>query len=229
MIWDDIADAYLSIAEDRDRIISPALLRILDERRASSVVDIGGGDGRFLELLWRHGGEARLSALALTDTSSRMRERARARLSGIPAVTVTPTPADLPHGCWELALLIAVWMGLETEVECVSLLKEAKALLAPDGRLVAAVTHPCFRDRVFHSYSTSFDMRDYLRSGKRFKVNLYDSTRSLAISDTHWSLTDHARQLATAGLAIESLVELPDIENSPEGAPWLLMVARCTR
>ena len=226
MIWDDIADAYLAVSEDRDKILLPLLIRIVQDSDSKTIVDVGGGDGRFLELLWTQFGPTRFTAMALTDPSIRMRLRAKERLTRIGAVDIKPDPSDLARGSWQLALMIAVWMTLETEDRCVSVLRSVHSLLAPAGRLVAAVTHPCFRDRTFHSYSSTFDMCAYFMSGRRFKVNLYDSARSLTITDTHWSLADHARQLRAADFLIEDLIELPDVQSQAEGSPWLVIVAR---
>jgi hypothetical protein len=155
-----------------------------------------------------------------------MRKRATERLAAMAPVEIAAGPSDLEQQCWELVLFVAVWMGLETHDECVTVLRSIRSLLTPDGRVFAAVTHPCFRDRSFHTYSTSFDMGQYLMSGTRFKVNLFDNVRSLAIWDTHWTLADHVRQLVEAGLQVESLIEPPDLEPASEGVPWLVVVAR---
>jgi trans-aconitate methyltransferase len=226
MNWDEIADSYLALSEDRDKILRPALLEHIRANDVRSIADVGGGDGRFLDLICKHYGPEHFSRLALTDSSSRMRQRAAERMCRAAPVEVVSEPSELPLGQWQLVLFIAVWMSLEREEDCISLLRAIRSLLAPGGRLIAAVTHPCFRCRPFHSYSTSFDMRDYFKSGKQFRVNLYDSVRSLAIWDTHWSLTDHARQLNSSGFLIESLRELPDVDDASEGAPWLMITAK---
>lgn len=225
MNWDDIADAYLSISEDRDRIISPFLAKLINETGCRTLADIGGGDGRFLELALNRFGESHFTDMALTDTSNRMLARARARLEEHNNITIAEKPCALPKKHWGMITLIAVWMSLETEEACVALLREINELLIPGGKLVAAVTHPCFRGLNFHSFSANFDLSDYFRSGKQFRVNLYDSARSLAIWDTHWSLSDHTRQLNAAGFVIEHIAELPDVDVSSEGAPWLIFVA----
>ena len=226
MIWDDIAGDYLALVEDREKIILPALITALEQTGTTTVVDVGGGDGRFLELLCQHFASKSFSALGLTDPSTQMRARARERLASVGPVEIKSSPSDLPQNSWQLVLFVAVWMNLKTEVQCVSVLREIRSLLMHQGRLVAAVTHPCFRDRPFHSYSTSFNMSHYLDAERQFKVSLYDGVRTLEISNSHWSLSDHARQLSAAGFLIESLVELPDVDDKSEGAPWLLIVAK---
>lgn len=225
MNWNDIADAYLSISEDRDKIIFPYLTKLINETGCRSLLDVGGGDGRFIDLAINHFGDSHFSNLALTDTSARMRQRAKSRLERHGNVVIAETLNELNENQWDMVTLIAVWMSLETENSCVSLLRDIGKLLAPGGKLVAAVTHPCFRGQNFHSFSANFDLSDYFRSGKQFRVNLYDSARSLAIWDTHWTLSDHARQLNSAGFVIENIAELPDVEQSSEGAPWLIFVA----
>jgi SAM-dependent methyltransferase len=222
--WNDVADAYIDVVEDRQRILLPAITKLVAEKHARRVADVGGGDGRFLEALLAWFGEGYFSQVALTDPSVRMREHARRRLGG--EANIHPSPHDLEGRSWDCVMLIAVWMGLESEEECVTVLRDAGALLARGGRLIAGVTHPCFRDRSFHTYTTNFDMSDYLKGGTPFRVTLYDSRRSLELVDTHWSLTDHMRQLRSAGLVLESLEELADVGPSSPGSPWLVLTAK---
>ena len=225
MNWDNIADAYLSISEDRDKIIFPFLSKVINENQARSIVDVGGGDGRFIELVMNFFGHDHFDDIALTDTSARMRERAHTRLRTVIDLSIVESPKYLKRDHWDIVTFIAVWMSLETEEQCIEALSEIKDLLNKNGKLIAAITHPCFRGLNYHSFSANFDLSDYFRSGMKFRVNLYDNTRSLAIWDTHWTLSDHTRQLQSAGFVIDYIVELPDIDGSSEGAPWLVFVA----
>jgi SAM-dependent methyltransferase len=215
---------YTAVEEDRDRILLPAIRRHL-RPGIRSLVDVGGGDGRVLAALCR--AITPRPHLALTDASPGMRSRARERLSGL-GVDFAEAPRVLPQASWDAALLVAVWMELPTEDACVGLLREIHDLLTPDGLLLAAVTHPCFRDRRFRTFEARFSMRDYFESGRPFDVEVSDGTRSVVLRDTHWTLTDHCRQLRLSGFTLEAIEELADTSSESEGAPWLLLVARRT-
>jgi hypothetical protein len=88
-------------------------------------------------------------------------------------------------------------------------LSDIARLLRTNGRLVASVTHPCFRTCKFSNYSTDFDNRDYFEDGTLFNVTISDGKRELHIVDAHWSLTAMSSQLHESGFAIEDLYELP--------------------
>lgn len=226
MNWDNIADSYLGICDDREKILLPSLVKIIRENNVKKIVDIGGGDGRFVELLVKFFGSSWFSEMALTDTSNRMLSRAKNRLKGVEKLKIVKSENELKINYWDAITLIAVWMTLETEEKSVNLLTSIRRLLTKNGRLIAAVTHPCFRNLNFHSFSACFDLSDYFKSGKKFKVNLYDSSRSLSIWDTHWTISDHSDHLKKAGYFIESIVELSDIEPESGGSPWLIIVAK---
>ncbi|UZJ39806.1 class I SAM-dependent methyltransferase [Prosthecochloris sp. SCSIO W1102] len=225
MNWDIIADAYLGISEDRDKIIFPVLLKYIKEFSPKNLADIGGGDGRFLELAFTHFNHNHFSEFALTDSSTRMLARAKSRLSNIKNLTICDSHKTLKKHNWDLVTLIAVWMSLETHEECINLLSQIKELLSSNGKLFTAVTHPCFRHLNYHSFSANFDLTNYFESGKKFRVNLYDSIRSLSLWDTHWTLSDHTHQLNSAGFNIELIEELQDVDNNSEGSPWLVIIA----
>ena len=122
-----------------------------------------------------------------------------------------------------LSLLSFATGGLLGHIE-----KIAK-LLRSNGRLIASVTHPCFRMCKFSNYSTDFDNRDYFNEGTLFNVTIYDGKREIYIVDTHWSLTAMSSQLNESGFVIENLYELPRSTNGssePDASLWLVIVAR---
>jgi hypothetical protein len=226
MNWDEIGEDFLSIADDRVELLLPCLLSVANEMDATSVVDVGGGDGRFLSELRRARKGSRDISVALVDPSPIMRQQARTVLANIPSAAIVASASEIGQGNWNLVLSIAVWMSLETEEECFGHLKSLNGLLSPRGRVVIAVTHPCFRDRTFHTYSTNFDMSHYRSSGKRFQAYVFDGKKSIVIEDTHWTLADHVRQLTTAGLVVERIVEVPDKDKESSGVPWLVLIAK---
>jgi hypothetical protein len=108
-------------------------------------------------------------------------------------------------------------------------LSEIARLLRSNGRLIASVTHPCFRTCKFSGYSTDFNNRDYFDDGTLFNVTIQDGTRELHIVDTHWTLTAMNSQLNESGFVIENLYELPRSTNGssePDASLWLVIVAR---
>ncbi len=120
-------------------------------------------------------------------------------------------------------------MCLTRREACLDVLSDIARLLRSDGRLVASVTHPCFRTCKFSNYSTDFNTRDYFNDGTLFNVTIYDENRELHIVDTHWSMTAMSSQLNESGFVIENLYELPRSTNGSsqhDASLWLVIVAR---
>lgn len=225
--WDTIAERYVSVNEDRSRIVYPRMLEILRACRVRRVFDFGGGDGRFIEALlsaavdW----ESKPEALICYDPSAEMRELARRRLRHSSTTQVIDRSDEAWRGRYDAVTFNAVWMGLEDEDTCTRTLRLAASLIRPGAIFLASVTHPCFRDRVFHSYSTDFDMRQYFENGSGFAVHIYDSANAVEVLDTHWNLEAMTRQLMSAGLLLRRIHELPDVDAAAAGSPWMLLEA----
>jgi hypothetical protein len=120
-------------------------------------------------------------------------------------------------------------MCLTSREACLDTLSEIARLLRSNGRLIASVTHPCFRTCKFSNYFTDFDNHDYFNDGTLFNVTIYEGKHELHIVDTHWSLMAMSSQLSESGFAIENLYELPRStsgSNEPDASLWLVIVAR---
>jgi hypothetical protein len=120
-------------------------------------------------------------------------------------------------------------MCLTSREACLDTLKKIARLLRSNGRLIASVTHPCFRTCKFSNYFTDFNNRDYFNDGTLFNVLIDDGKHELHIVDTHWSLTAMSSQLNESGFVIENLYELPRSTsglNQHDASLWLVIVAR---
>jgi len=136
---------------------------------------------------------------------------------------------EIQPGLFDFVTFNAVWMCLTSREACLDTLSEIARLLRSNGRLIASVTHPCFRNCKFPNYFTDFSDRDYSSDGTLFNVTIYDGKRELHIVDTHWSLTAMSEQLNESGFVIENLYELPRSTSGSsqhDASLWLVIVAR---
>lgn len=212
----DLAGEYVAVADDRDLTVFPLLRETIRACCARTLLDYGGGDGRFA----RSCAELGLERVVTFDPSPQM--TALAAGSALRAVQST---SDLEDGAFDVVTCNGVWMCWTTGAECVAALSEIRRLLAAGGVLLASVTHPCFRDRAFATYRTDFDPRSYLADGTPFRVRVFDGEREVELEDTHWSLGAMTRQLAASGLSLTAITEVADRAEAP-GAPWMIVEAR---
>lgn len=218
--WSHIAQAFNEVPEDRFRILCPLVWEVLRRRGVNSLVDHGGGDGRFLEQVIGPVSPA-FPKIALVEPAADMRRLATGRLSRRGAVVAHP--GELPQGEWDAVIQIAVWMCLRDEATCASVLRDIRGLLRDGGVFLAAVTHPCFRDRSFGTFRPHFDMRSYTDNGSAFEVEIGRDAATVRVTDYHWNLEAMTRQLDEAGFRLRKMYEPKEPDRQGEGAPWLVL------
>ena len=224
--WNAIADAYSEIDDPEGRAVLTFIRDKLATLRPKRLLDYGGGDGKFAVLCAE---TLPLQEIVTYDPAPRMTSLARSLCADFKQIRVSETIEEIESGIFDVVTFNGVWMCLTSREACLDVLSDIARLLRSDGRLVASVTHPCFRTCKFSNYSTDFNNRDYFNDGTLFNVTIYDENRELHIVDTHWSMTAMSSQLNESGFVIENLYELPRSTNgsSQHGASlWLVIVAR---
>jgi SAM-dependent methyltransferase len=224
--WNAIADAYFDMDDPQER---PVLAFIRDELttlQPKRLLDYGGGTGKFAILC---ADSLPLQKIVTYDPAPRMTSLARSLCADFKQIRVTEAIEEIESGIFDVVTCNAVWMCLTSREACLGVLSQIARLLRSNGRLIASVTHPCFRTCKFSDYFTDFNNRDYFNDGTLFNVTIYDGKRELHIVDTHWSLTAMNSQLSESGFVIENLYELPRStsgSNQHDASLWLVIVAR---
>ena len=195
---------------------------IIRETGSNHVLDYGGGDGAFARSCIDLG----LADITVYEPSVGFAKLARERCNLAEQISIFQKWSDVRTDRFDVVTMHAVWMCLKTEDECAETLERIAAALISNGILVAAVTHPCFRESRFSSYVSDFQNENYLDDGRNYRVTMTDGQHSLSFVDTHWTLGAMSRQLQRAGFSIERLFEVPDAVSDLKGCPWLTIVAR---
>jgi SAM-dependent methyltransferase len=191
----------------QERIISPALLRLLGEVTGQALLDAGCGPGWLSVLLAQRG--ARVTGV---DGAEQMLARARQRAAAA-SLNVRFMQADL---CAALPLPDRSFDGIVSNMVLMDIpevgpaFAESRRLLRPGGRLVFSITHPAF----FPWFWT----RD--ESGKKLYKPVDDYLTLRPDMNDFWGPTRHyhrplswyAEALSSAGFVIDALVE-----PTPEG------------
>lgn len=208
--WEKGGSLYSAINDSRFRSVDPWFRASIKDSCVTALLDYGGGDGKLLHSIRTYTTDA-----WYYDPSPSMRLLAQDTLKSDQA-RICSHPDEIPPFLFDIIIFSAVWMTLSTEEECISTLLKLKTCLRPSGRVLFSVTHPCFRSIPFSTFSTGFDLDDYLRSGCVYRVFLSDDKSGVVLHDHHWPLAAMARQVAAAELYISELEELVDI--APDGS-----------
>lgn len=215
--------AYTGIHESRMSIVYPFVGRQIRQNQASSVLDFGGGDASFLV---DH--VAKTASVAHFDISPAMRQMARSNLADRENAVVFNKASEIPSDAFDCVVAIAVWMELPSKRVAVNVLRSINRAMKREAKLIAAVTHPCFREESYSSFKTNFSNASYLKSGLPFEATISDGTNEVIFCDFHWNLQDMSMQLAQADMRISGLYELGDAPRAgvtTRGSPWLILEA----
>lgn len=224
--WNAIADAYSEIDDPEERAVLNFIRKKLATLQAKRLLDYGGGDGKFAVLCAE---SLSLQEIVTYDPAPRMTSLARSVCADLKQIRVTEATREIESGIFDVVTFNGVWMCLTSRKACLDTLSEIARLLRSNGRLIASVTHPCFRTCKFSNYFTDFNNRDYFNDGTLFNVRIYDGKHELHIVDTHWSLTAMSSQLNESRFVIENFYELPRSttgSSQPDASLWLVIVAR---
>ena len=211
--WDTVAgDAGDFYAQ---HLILPAVLRTLGDVRGRSVLDLGAGNGMLSRVLARRG--AQVTGIEIAPSLvARARERERQQPAGITYVVADaarlPMLQDASFQC------VTANMVLMDSEDAAGMLRESGRLLAPNGRFVASLLHPCFEvcggsawmdagnepdqavARRIWRYREPFSSTDFITHGQPAPIMRY-----------HRPLNWYASRLREAQLLIDTLDEpVPD-------------------
>ena len=224
--WNAIADAYFEMDDPEGRAVLTFIREKLTTLQPKRLLDYGGGDGKFAVLCAE---SLSLQEIVTYDPAPRMTSLARALCADFKQIRVTEATEEIQSGRFDVVTFNAVWMCLTSREACLDTLSEIARLLRSNGRLIASVTHPCFRTCEFSNYFTDFNNSDYFNDGTLFNVTIHNEKRELHIVDTHWSLAAMSSQLNESGFVIENLYELPRSTNGSSecnASLWLVIIAR---
>lgn len=195
-------------------LLLPALSRVLGDVAGLSVLDIGCASGVYSRLLTKRG--ARVVGLDLSPSLvalARSREEAQPR--GIDYLVADA--ASLPFTSARFASVVAHMVLMDAE-DAAGIIREAARVLAPGGRFVASLLHPCFEPPLGTDWQVEED-----ETGPRHVKRIWRYLDVYGVADTiargqpapimryHRPLAWYAARLREAGLLIDTLDEpLPD-------------------
>lgn len=209
-------------------LIDPTFLRVVGPVRGLRVVDLGCGNGYLTRRWARAGAGSAVGVDASRASLALARARERAWPSG--ARFLCRDTSDLAGIADGSIDLVAANMALMDIRDAAGAVREVSRVLAPTGRLVFSISHPCFElddrsmwvverqqyeERVWRKVS---NYRDERAVEVPWKVS--DSETAFTLS-YHRTLATYVRYLRAAGLAVVRMEEplpLPEVVRlSPQG------------
>lgn len=211
-IWAANASEFMGVVHtSQKRILHPALAKLINERQPSNLLDYGCGDTRILDLIDKK------IEVDVHDINVEMLEFAKSK-NGKRIENYYQSKELIPTANYEAVLVSMVLVCIESEEEYLKVLQNIKRSKKEEGKVYIAVTHPCFRDRCFSNFHTSYGEKQsfkYLKNGEPFDVFIEDEMPpSVAFTDYHWTLSFTLNSIIQSGMNIEKVIETPDDELS---------------
>ena len=194
--WSEIALRYADVSGDvRQHFLHPAVVNaVREEALRSRCLDFGCGPGEVAEKLLDLCDE-----VVAVDRAAGAVDVARRRL-GVRATAMETDAFKGYHGFFDVIVLSMVLTTIESDAEAVMVLSELHDRLDISGRLIVAITHPCFTFRALSQVG-------YANSGAAYRVPIVPG---LEVDEYHRPLERVIGLLADAGLRIEKAREIYD-------------------
>ena len=229
--WTAAADWYDNLVGDEgsefhQKIIFPNTLRLLQLPHNSPILDVACGQGAFCRILSHHG--YRPTGI---DASPDLIKLARQRN---PALTPVPCPltpsyhiADarnlsfLPENHFAAATCILAIQNID---KLPPVFASISRVLAPNGRLILVMTHPCFRNPKYTSWGwddqtqTQFRRVDRYLLPRKEPIVTHPGQKTGEYTWTfHRPLQTYVKSLRNANLLLDALEEWPSHKTSTSG------------
>jgi len=220
--WGSSAEWYSSYLEEtpdtyQRAVILPNLLRILDIKKGTRVIDIACGQGFFSREFAKAG-----AVVVGADISPELIAEAK-KLS--PGISYYVAPADrlsfAKSASFDAATIVLAIQNIEN---ISGVFAEAARVLVPGGRLVLVMMHPAFRipERTSWGWDSETEVQyrrvDRYLSGNRSELLVHPGKKdSETTISYHRSLQDFSKALFKAGFAITRLEEWISHKKSEKG------------
>jgi SAM-dependent methyltransferase len=208
--WAKTPEKYATLKEEnRKTILFPAILNILSLKSGNKILDYGGGDGGFLDLININGVEK-----YLYDPSDGMIDFAKNNRATIDYFFTSDR--ELPEEFFDIITLIHVVTVIKDDVELMRIFRRIRQLLTDDGTFVIGMTHPAFKNNYFSTFHTDFSTHkldfDYLNNTLPYYVHLNTEKINEYISFEcyHRPVSVVMNMLIESGFIISKVLEIED-------------------
>ncbi len=206
--WNKTPQNYNNLKnENRKSVLFPKILSLLDTNKHSKILDYGGGDGSFLEMIKFK------AEKYLYDPSEGMIEVAKNNVKTINHFSLDDLVYQKEK--FDLVTLIHVVTIIKEDTELNRIFAHIHSILKNKGELIIALTHPAFKNNIFSTFHTDFhnEKFNYFEE-KIYKTHLNTVTQNKYVSFEcyHRPVSKLLNMIITNNFQISYLDEVQDTD-----------------
>lgn len=181
--WGRVSNWYNKHLKENDtyheKVILPNLLRLIDLKSGKSLLEIGCGQGYFLEKFYQHGLSNKLTGI---DIGKELIEIARKRNKKIKYIIANAEDQNIMLK--EKFDIILFVLSIQNMKDLNSIAKNVNKFLKDNGKVYLVINHPCFRIPQHSEW-----INDDKKKVQSRKIDLYMSEKEIKIDMTPGSQT----------------------------------------
>jgi SAM-dependent methyltransferase len=208
--WIKNIDDYVKVRNDnRQYLLLPEIANIIKMYDGGNkVLDHGCGEGYLGTNLSDN------YEIGLYDINPVMIDLAKENLKNKSKIEVFDCNEEIYSNYYDFVVSSLVLMTIKDSKEFIKILQTLKRAKAEKGKIIIAVTHPCFRQYHYSTFQTEYSRGrsfDYFKESEPFKVFL-DSVENkyVEIVDYHYSLSFLVNSIIENKIKIIKMFELQD-------------------
>lgn len=216
--WERVATWYDGWVGDRgsayhQQLAIPALLDLLDPRAGEDILDIGGGQGVLVPYLAEAGTRVTVvdASPKLIAAAKRRHGRARARFL-VGDARRLPAVAGLEERAYDAAVFL---LSLQDMDPLEDVVRGVDWALTDHGRVVVLMTHPAFRQPRHSGWGFDEGRKLTYRRIDGYLSEMAVPMKSLGgglpTRSFHRPISAYVNAFADASLAVDAMLELPDL------------------
>ncbi len=206
---EDSANTFLKFMPPLKQKLYKNVAKIIEDNGIKRVLDFGCGNGNQLEFLKDD------IEIGLYDINKVIASETFAKYEDSKQISLIEDIANESINSFDAIVVNMVWMCLSDENEVDRFFNQINKAKSENGIIILSMTHPCFRDKLFSyyhtTYTTSEKLFDYKVEADPFEVVIKNESHSV-FTDYHYSLTYFFDKLKQHGLQMIDFVELYDEE-----------------
>jgi len=189
---------------------------------AMEILDYGSGDGKILESF----PSINRYKFTLHDPDESAMNEAIKKFNGYENVRFEADSNNLPSNFYDAVIFCNVIMCVKSTDNLQETIQTIKRIKRKTGAVYAGLTHPCFLDKQFATYSNDFSLGeksfDYFDNGAIYHVYMQEQDNTIVIKDFFWNLSLIINLFLMSGFNLLSIKELRDVEKN-NFSPFMIL------